>query len=271
MISSRVSGASQRNSKLREVRAKGANKAWVATRPKGMVGPGTVLLVGGASILDFRLRVAQSHLRHDLLPSFWSIAGVMSARDRVLTVPLDEQLAPTDVPSHNAIHECPLSAYDDPRRYPNIAVVNFARHGEVIAKNVRRLSHQRSAIDLPHLLVQWLGFVWGAAAAPNPLVQSVGIPGAALTETAFGMSGIELTPGIASGASCPEAVWQSAVWWHEYYARTSDIRIDGQRVDRRSAGGGEDPVSIVPWGECVIRQPAAAVVERAGSTRKESE
>lgn len=114
-----------------------------------------------ADVKSARVWVGQSQLRHDLLPSFWSIAGVMRARDRVLTVPIDEQLAPTDVPSRNAIHECPLSAYDDPRRYPNIAVVNFVRRGEAVARNVRRLSHQRTAIDLPHLLVQWVGFVWG--------------------------------------------------------------------------------------------------------------
>ena len=271
MISSRASGALHRNPQLQEVRSEGVNTSWVAALPQGMVGPGTVLLVGGASVVDFRLRVAQSHLRHDLLPSFWSIVGVMSARDRLLTVPLDEQLAPADVPSRNAIHDCPLAAYDDPLQYPNIAVVNFASQGEAVVDNVRRLSHQRSAIDLPHLLVAWLGFVWGAAAVSNPLVQSIGIPGAALTETAFGMSGIELTPGIASGASCPEAVWQSAIWWHEYYARTSDIRIDGESVDRRSEDAGEGPLPIVPWGAYVVRQPAAAVVERADNDRTESD
>lgn len=271
MISSRVSGASHRNPQLQEIRSEGTNTSWVAALPREMAGPGTVLLLGGASVVDFRLRVAQSHLRHDLLPSFWSMVGVMSGPDRMLTVPLDEQLAPADVPARNAIHECPLSAYDDPLLYPNIAVVNFARQGEGVVDNVRRLSHQRSAIDLPHLLVAWLGFVWGAAATSNPLVQSVGIPGAALTETAFGMSGIELTPGIASGASCPEAVWQSAIWWHEYYARTSEIRIDGESVDRRSEGDAEGPVPVVPWGAYVIRQPAAAVVERASGNRTESE
>ena len=53
-----------------------------------------VVLLGGNDTLSFRLRVAQSHLRSDMLPSYWSEAvlarlrGENVARARALHVPL---------------------------------------------------------------------------------------------------------------------------------------------------------------------------------------
>src|SRR5689334_11539156 len=44
-----------------------------------------------------------------------------------------------------------------------------------------------------------------------------GLPSAAFVETVFARSGFELTPGLSSASSCPEAIWQSAKWWTNYY------------------------------------------------------
>ena len=43
--------------------------------------------------------IAQSHLRSDLLPSFWSAAGIIVSATTFLTVPIDERLIPEMVPS----------------------------------------------------------------------------------------------------------------------------------------------------------------------------
>jgi len=42
-----------------------------------------------------------------------------------------------------------------------------------------------------------------------------GMPSAAMLETAYATNGFDLTPGLESRSSCPEAIWQSASWWHE--------------------------------------------------------
>ena len=53
------------------------NVAWLrrARRDHGIGEVGDVVLIGGKSVVDFRIRVAQSHARHDLTPSYWSTVG----------------------------------------------------------------------------------------------------------------------------------------------------------------------------------------------------
>ena len=114
---------------------------------------------------------------------------------------------------------------------------------------VDKVRSQRSVIDLPSLMLPWLGYIWGAGQIGNPLLQGQGLPGAAFVETVYAMAGVELTPGLASSGSCPEAIWQSVKWWHEFYAQTA------------SSGGGAHGLTTVPSGAYAVRQPAAAVVE----------
>jgi len=102
MITTRQSGARRRSELVSASRGGPSNAAWIAPRAE----PGSVLLLGGSSLIDFRVRVAQSHLRGDLLPSFWSAAGIIVSPTIFLSVPIDERLIPEIVPSANAIHEC---------------------------------------------------------------------------------------------------------------------------------------------------------------------
>ena len=66
------------------------NVAWLrrARRDHGIGDVGDVVLLGGKSVVDFRIRVAQSHARHDLTPSYWSTVGVLSSATRMITVPV---------------------------------------------------------------------------------------------------------------------------------------------------------------------------------------
>jgi len=262
MITTRQSGSRRRNELVAAARGGPSNAAWFAAR----VEPGSVVLLGGSGLVDFRLRVAQSHLRGDLLPSFWSAAGIAVSPTTFLTVPIDERLIPEIVPSVNAIHECRFADYDSPLQYPNVAVVSFATQSAAIVECARRLQSQRSAIDLAQLLVPWLAFVWGAGQAGNPLLQNVGVPSAGFVETAFAMAGVELTPGVSSGAGSPEAIWQSAIWWHDYYQRTAEAPV-ASRVSADSVAR-TDLTARVPKGQFVTRQPAAAVVEREDVERR---
>jgi hypothetical protein len=254
MITTRHSGASQRNRKVAEVKDSGmSNRSLYRSAAK----PGSVVLLGGSSLVHFRLRLAQSHLRYDLLPSFWSLAGLVTASDRFLSVPIGP-MQPDTVPARNAIEECAIADFNDAARFPNIAVISFADHSNVLVEFANRLRYQRAAIDLPQQLVQWLAFVWGVGATGNPLLQNVGMPSSGLVETAFGMGGVELTPGMASATSCPEAIWQSAIWWHDYYQKTGASYAPSQ-----TQKGATGMTARVPEGLYITRQPAAAVVEES--------
>jgi hypothetical protein len=48
-----------------------------------------------------------------------------------------------------------------------------------------------------------------------------------MLEIVFGAAGFDLTPGLESRASCPEAMWQAAKWWHEYYERENRAGLVG--------------------------------------------
>jgi hypothetical protein len=104
----------------------------------------------------------------------------------------------------------------------------------------------RSVADLPSLLVRWLAYTWGATEQANPLRQGHGVPSAAMVEALYGLAGVDLTPGLAAAASCPEAIWQAAIWWGKYY--------------KAAAEGGPDGV-IEPEGVVGIRQRAASVTD----------
>jgi hypothetical protein len=235
-------GRRREPSRLKEVkaRAREGNVEWLR-RVQAEEG---ILLVGGARLAHFRVRVAQAHLRSDLIPSYWSLAGLLEAGGRsFLSVPLDLPADVSEVPGTNAIQPCRLRDYDDPVAYPNLAVLRFTSTLEGLRTQVERLRLQRTIVDLPSLILPWLGFVWGTGDTGNPLLKGLGLPSAVFVETLFAQWNVDLAPGLASTAACPEAIWQSAKWWGPFY---------------REAAARKTP-AVVPTGTYVLRQPAAAV------------
>ncbi len=217
-----------------------------------------ILLLGGASLADFRIRVAQSALRGDMLPSFWSQCGVLMGGGKFASVPLDlaaraeksegEVDDVSSIPRTNGVRICSLDEIDDPKRYPNIAVVCFATAHEKVVEFVDRVRHNRTVLDLPSLMLPWLGFIWGTSGAANPLLNGTGLPSSAFVETVYAMANVELTPGLSSASSCPEAIWQSAKWWGGFYASAAKSTRDKKGI-----------VPMVPEGRYLIRQPSATV------------
>jgi hypothetical protein len=248
MISMRFSPTTEPNHNLRPLSLKKTetNRQWL----KRIKAEDGVILIGGTSLADFRVRVAQAHLRGDLLPSYWSLAGVLLDAKSFVSVPLDLGGDVSNVPRTNGVQTCRLEDYDDPRRYPNIAVVRFTDKPAITTAGITQVEKQRrSIIDIPNLILPWLGYVWGVSDQGNPLREGVGVPSAVLVETLYGIAGIELTPGLSSASSCPEAIWQSAKWWHNFYEQTSDMS------DETHAG------TISPTGHFALGQRSAAVVE----------
>jgi hypothetical protein len=207
-----------------------------------------IILLGGTSVAHFRLRVAQAQLRSDLLPSYWSLAGILLDGEQFASVPLDTLEESSLVPITNGVQICNIADYDDTTRFPNIAVLQFTKDSQPVIDTIKRVKLQRSIIDLPTLILAWLGYIWGAGQQGNPLLNGMGVPSAAFVETAYGIAGVELTPGLSSAASCPEAIWQSAKWWHDFYARPRGVQ------NRAHAKG------MTPIGVYAIRQPSAAAI-----------
>jgi hypothetical protein len=216
---------------------------------------GAIVLLGGANLNHFRLRVAQSHVRRDLLPSFWShVAIVQPGSDAALfETSLEPEGGRFGIPGWHGIQSGTMAAYDDPNRFPNIAVVQWRLKqgalekgntlGDSLNAAVTKLYSDRGTVDIASALWSWLGFVWGISEQSNPLVRGIGVPSGILVETVFSMIGIELTPGLASQSTCPEAIWQAAKWWGDFY--DSEATLTAGR----------------PKGAFHIGQPAAAVTD----------
>jgi len=208
-----------------------------------------VLLLGGTSIVDFRMRVAQSELRQDLLPSFWSTCGLLIDGRVLMTARLDAISNSSARVERNGLEAVALdvdSRYGDAALYPNIAILQFTDQHAAIRENVARIGQERNIVDLLAQIVAWLGYCWAVGGSSNPLMHGHGIPSASLVERAHALAGIDLSPGLPSASSCPEAIWQAARWWYEAYDA-----VEGSNKAQRER-------AFSPRGAYLIRQPAAA-------------
>ena len=97
-----------------------------------------------------------------------------------------------------------------------------------VLDSLETFKKQRAVLDGVDLMVRWLAYVWGVARSPNPLLDGQGIPSSAMLEIVVGTCGFDLTPGLESRSSCPEAIWQAATWWHEYYKDQDKPGISGR-------------------------------------------
>ena len=209
-----------------------------------------VLLLGGTSIVDFRMRVAQSELRQDLLPSFWSTCGLLIDGKLLMTARVDAISNSSARVERNGLEAVALDAgsgYGNPMFYPNVAILQFTNDHAAIKEHVARIGQERNIVDLLAQVVAWLGYCWAVGNGGNPLMQGHGIPSATLLERAHGLAGIDLSPGLPSASSCPEAIWQAARWWYKAYDPVEP-----------SASSKSQPAAFKPRGAYLIRQPAAA-------------
>jgi hypothetical protein len=229
------SPAAKRNEQVVELarEAGETNEAWLDRAVKrGLVEVGPqwslLLLIGGNDPLSFRLRVAQSHVRHDLSPSAWSHVAFLPELNATLreTRTLEVSLAPVKcfgdygfpLPT-NGLQEGRLDVYLADAVVPNLALLSVPVAAADVKESLQALKWQRSLLDVPQLILRWLGYCWGVGVPASPLADGIGIPGAALLEAAFAARGFDLTPGLESRSSCPEAIWQAATWWHGFYER----------------------------------------------------
>lgn len=234
----RMTTATRRNSKTRAARRQRGegNAAWVQRMIDDMGSRDAaqwshLLLLGGTDQLSFRIRIAQSHLRPDLLPSYWSEAALLlpddtqpSAVAEVVRVPLLQPTTGEFATGRNGVAIAPLADFDDAGRWPNIALMAIPRPLQAIRLGIAQFCRARDELDALSHVLRWLSFVWGAERPGNPLHDHVGLPSACLLEAVFARQQFDLTPGVEPSKSCPEAIWASARHWHQYYAATAGER-----------------------------------------------
>ena len=184
------------------------------------------------------------------MPSFWSHAALVKGVSKNGSFETYEvSLAPRggfgDVPKNNGVQEASLAAYDDPSWYPNIAWLHFRLRPnalmkpvgadgaepkgaprtmtEALSDSVKAFRNRRGMLDMSGMLSEWLGYCWGAAGKTNPLMRNTGIPSSVFVESIFAMLGVDLTPGLDTQSSCPDAIWQTAKWWYGYYESEASL------------------------------------------------
>jgi hypothetical protein len=192
-----------------------------------------LVMVGGRTQTSFRLRIAQSHVRHDLLPSYWSHVVLLGkpaknlGSTKVYEISLEPPQGFGNPTPNNGVQEGRLARYEDASEYPNVAVIAVPVTLKEILSALERFKMQRAILDAVDLMVRWLAFAWGVSRSGNPLLDGAGVPSAAMLEIAIGAAGFDLTPGLESRSSCPEAIWQAAKWWHEYYEGQNKQGLSG--------------------------------------------
>ncbi len=204
-----------------------------------------IALLGGKDTVSFRVRVAQSQMRPDLLPSYWSEAAILDrgrqaslARAQALYVPLIQPDTRPFPAADNGVVARPFAHFDDPGLFPNIALIAIPVAQAGVIKRVDAFRSARSTLDALEHLLRWLAFCWGVARSSNPLLENVGIPSSCMLETVFAAENFDLTPGLESRASCPEAIWSAALYWHEYFRQTTEA--EAEPAGRYAIGHGYD-------------------------------
>lgn len=225
MINILSSRAGSRSNAFTEAKRKSGqdNLAWISENVSDGTDQITLVMVGGKSPTAFRLRLAQAQVRSDLLPSYWSHVMLVDkaaknlGSTKIHEISLEPRKGFGFPAPDNGVQLARLSDYANPEDYPNIAVLHVPVKLKEVLESLEAFKKQRAVLDGVDLIVRWLAYVWGVARSPNPLLDGQGIPSSGMLEIVVGTCGFDLTPGLESRSSCPEAIWQAATWWHEYY------------------------------------------------------
>ncbi|HTF97309.1 MAG TPA: hypothetical protein VL995_14320 [Cellvibrio sp.] len=187
-----------------------------------------IVLAGGKDVAAFRLRVAQSRLRGDMLPSFWSECALfkISHEDFSSSVfcnlPLFQPANLSYAPTRNGLVELPLNKLPTQKDYPNLALLAIPVPQELILQSLEEYKKARVSYDAVENILPWLAYVWGSGDATNPLMKQIGFPSAVMLNQVFSARGFDLAPGVNSYLSTPEMFWSGVKHWQDYYSKTQE-------------------------------------------------
>ena len=216
----------------------------------------SVGLVGHSDLPGVTLRRAQSVLRWDLRPSLWSHAFLVADRMhvggdvrelRLREVPVYSRTGVFPEPADNAVADGQLGLYESRDRDPNVALLAIRlRAGEAHELTRRAIDDpnlDRPRYNLWNSLAAWSSYIWAADDQHNPLKNDVPVFSSAFVEYCYEAIRLDLAPGASERNSAPEHLWNSAMWWHEWF----------EELGR--------PITVF----CCLRDPGCSVLA-AGST-----
>jgi hypothetical protein len=226
---------------------------------------GAILLIGARDSRAMALRHAQGALRFDRRASKWSHAAliVQWAASAGETSAVEVSLDPTDitlqVPERNGVTAFRLSRYFDSQRYPNVAlaVLGFEpppgtatlskgaarsdalapreRHAAVLAAALNP-NRDRERFPLWDTLAPWARYAYAPHTTPNPLLEGIPLPSAALCEYAYEAAAVDLTPGATGNHNCPEVLYATMKHWAEGLKQTEGVSVRIFSVVRDECG-----------------------------------
>jgi hypothetical protein len=188
-------------------------------------------LVGGTDPASIAVRRAQSMLRFDRRPSYFSHIFLFTGRGDSMLECRVVGADPTR-PETGGIIRDRARRYTDAEAWPNKAVVGFTftpvpggtEPGERVkqvltaARNVKLV---RERYDLWSIVGSWQPYLFEPAKIPNPLVEGSPHPGAAFVRWALSMAGVEGTPSALDEYDAPEHFWAASKYWYKQYADPS--------------------------------------------------
>lgn len=187
-----------------------------------------IVLAGGKDVASFRIRIAQSHLRGDMLPSYWSECALFNIQQgdfsaaSFCNLPLFQPAAAAYAPTRNGVIEMPFNKLPTQKDFPNLALLAIPVPQENILAALADYKKARVSYDAVANILPWLAFVWGAGNASNPLMQQIGFPSAMMLSQIFSANGFDLAPGVNANLSAPETFWSGAKHWQDYYSKTQE-------------------------------------------------
>ncbi|MFC3115704.1 hypothetical protein [Cellvibrio fontiphilus] len=210
-----------------------SNEQWLPRAYQDLVlGDGSqwslVVLAGGKDVASFRLRVAQSHLRGDMLPSYWSDCALLNVNQgdfstaSFFNLPLFQPAHASYAPTRNGLIELPLAQLPSQKDFPNLALLAIPVPQEKILASLADYQKARVSYDAVENILPWLAFVWGAGNAANPLMQNIGFPSAMMLNQLFSANGFDLAPGVNANLSAPETFWSGVKHWQAFYSNTQE-------------------------------------------------
>jgi len=185
-------------------------------------------LVGGRDPASIAIRQAQSFLRFDRRPSYFSQVFLFTGRGEGILECRVVGADPTRPESCGVIRDR-ARRYADPESWPNKAVVGFtflpAEGGVEPKARVKKVlgaagaaSAVRDRYDLWEMIAGWQPYLFEPSRTANPLAGRLAHPGAAYVRYALGFAGIEAAPGALDQFDAPEHFWAAAYYWYRAYA-----------------------------------------------------
>jgi hypothetical protein len=189
-----------------------------------------ILLVGGSSLADSRVRLAQAAIRLDERPSPWSHVALVldvDSKDVRASTGAEIRLSPpsTTGPERSYVSFFRLGDYADDAAFPNLGVVSVeVRTGSGLGARVRERALRRNPAydDRPvgAVLSAWNAYLFDPTRRTNPLLENVPHPGAAYLDFVFAGSGLDLTPAARSPAVSPEHLWATLRYFEHPTVKT---------------------------------------------------